>query len=59
MITAKGNIQRVKASDISTIGRNTQGERVIRLAEGDSLVACAVIASEDIDEAAAFLEGDK
>ena len=50
MITARGNIQRVRASDISTIGRNTQGVRVIRLHEGDSLVACAVIASDELGE---------
>ena len=49
MITAKGNIQRLKASDISTIGRNTQGVRVIRLAKGDSLVSCAVIAGDVLD----------
>jgi len=58
MITAKGKIQRLKASDISTIGRNTQGVRVIRLDEGDSLVSCAVIAGDIIEEqaAAAVLE---
>lgn len=57
MITANGKIQRLKASDISTIGRNTQGVRVIRLDDGDSLVSCAVIASDVIDEqAAAALE---
>ena len=50
MITARGKIQRVRASDISTIGRNTQGVRVIRLDEGDTLVACAVIAGDDVPE---------
>lgn len=53
MITAKGKIQRLRASDISTIGRNTQGVRVIRLDADDSLVSCAVIASDVIDEQAA------
>ena len=53
MITAKGKIQRLRASDISTIGRNTQGVRVIRLDDDDSLVSCAVIASDVIDEQAA------
>ena len=57
MITAKGKIQRLKASEISTIGRNTQGVRVIRLDEGDTLVACAVIAGDVLEEqAAAVLE---
>jgi DNA gyrase subunit A len=50
MITAKGKIQRLKASDISTIGRNTQGVRVIRLDKGDSLVSCAVIAGDIVEE---------
>lgn len=56
MITANGKIQRLKASDISTIGRNTQGVRIIRLDDGDSLVSCAVIASDVIDEQAAAIE---
>ncbi|MEO2036137.1 MAG: DNA topoisomerase (ATP-hydrolyzing) subunit A, partial [Planctomycetaceae bacterium] len=54
MITAKGKIQRLKASDISTIGRNTQGVRVIRLGEGDTLVACAVIAGDVLEQQAAL-----
>ena len=53
IITAKGKIQRLKASDISTIGRNTQGVRIMKLDEGDTLSSCATIASEDIEEAAA------
>ena len=53
MITAKGKIQRLKASEISTIGRNTQGVRVIRLDDGDSLVSCAVIAGDIVAEQAA------
>jgi DNA gyrase subunit A len=39
MITARGQIQRVPASDISTIGRNTMGVRIMNLDEGDTLVA--------------------
>ncbi len=57
MITSKGKIQRLKAADISTIGRNTQGVRVIRLDDGDTLVSCAVIAGDVIEaQAAAALE---
>jgi DNA gyrase subunit A len=52
IMTAKGKIQRLRASDINTIGRNTQGVRIMRLDAGDSLVSCAVIASEDIEEEA-------
>ncbi len=43
MVTAAGKIQRVRASDISQVGRNTQGVRIIRLDEGDSLVSIARI----------------
>jgi DNA gyrase subunit A len=46
MVTAAGKIQRVRASDISQIGRNTQGVRIIRLDEDDTLVSCACIPSE-------------
>ncbi len=53
IVTAKGKIQRLKASDISTIGRNTQGVRIMKMDDGDTLSSCATIASEDIEEAAA------
>jgi DNA gyrase subunit A len=53
IVTAKGKIQRLRASDISTIGRNTQGVRIMKLDEGDTLASCAVIASEDIEAEAA------
>jgi DNA gyrase subunit A len=53
MVTSRGKIQRIRAADINTIGRNTQGVRIIRLDEGDSLVSCAVIPGDSIAEAAA------
>jgi DNA gyrase subunit A len=43
MITARGKIQRVRAADISQIGRNTQGVRIIRLDDADTLVSLARI----------------
>jgi DNA gyrase subunit A len=46
MITARGKIQRVHASDISQIGRNTQGVRIIRLDEEDTLVSLARIPAD-------------
>ena len=46
MITAKGKIQRIRAGDISQVGRNTQGVRVIRLDDGDQLVSTARIPYE-------------
>ena len=53
MVTSRGKIQRIRASDINTIGRNTQGVRIIRLDEGDTLVSCAVIPADTIDAEAA------
>jgi len=49
LITRAGMIVRISASSISQIGRNTQGVRVINLAEGDKLVAVARIAEDDAD----------
>ena len=46
MVTSVGKIQRIRAGDISEIGRNTQGVRVIRLDEGDKLVSVARIPSD-------------
>jgi DNA gyrase subunit A len=39
MMTARGKIQRIKASDLSIIGRNTQGVRIMSLDEADALAA--------------------
>jgi DNA gyrase subunit A len=39
MISARGKLQRIRASDISVIGRNTQGVRIMSLDEGDTLAA--------------------
>jgi DNA gyrase subunit A len=50
MITAGGKIQRIRVSDISQIGRNTQGVRVIRLKDDDQLVSCARIPGEILIE---------
>ena len=53
MMTARGKIQRVRAADISVIGRNTQGVRIMSLDEGDSLVAVVRVPKEEVSEAAA------
>ncbi|MCA8999408.1 MAG: DNA gyrase subunit A, partial [Planctomycetaceae bacterium] len=50
MITTTGKIQRVRAADISVIGRNTQGVRLMRLDEDDHIVALAKIPAEIVDE---------
>jgi len=54
LITEKGMILRLNTADISTIGRNTQGVRLIQLEEGDHLVSVARLAErEDGEEPAA------
>jgi DNA gyrase subunit A len=51
LITGKGMIIRLDTKDISTIGRNTQGVRLIQLEEGDHLVSVARLAErEEVDE---------
>ena len=47
MMTARGKLQRLSAGDISVIGRNTQGVRIMSLDEGDSIVAAVRVAKED------------
>ena len=53
MVTAGGKIQRVRAADISVVGRNTQGVRIIRLDDADKLTSMARIPGEIIDESVA------
>jgi DNA gyrase subunit A len=50
MVTAGGKIQRIRAREISLIGRNTQGVRIMRLDDDDTLVSLARIPSEILDE---------
>ena len=53
MVMSKNGIAiRMKCSDISSIGRATQGVRIIRLGEGDQLAAAAKIIPEDEEDAA-------
>jgi len=50
MITARGKLQRIPAADVSVIGRNTQGVRIMHLDEGDTLVAVKRVPREDEEE---------
>jgi DNA gyrase subunit A len=47
MITAGGKIQRIAARDVSVIGRNTQGVRIMSLDEGDKLAAVVPVPPEE------------
>jgi DNA gyrase subunit A len=57
MMTAKGKLQRVSAGDISVIGRNTQGVRIMNVDEGDSLVAVVRVPPEEEAEEGEAVEG--
>ena len=39
LMTSRGKLQRIACNDINTIGRNTQGVRIMSLSEGDTLSA--------------------
>jgi DNA gyrase subunit A len=47
MMTARGKLQRIVAGEISTIGRNTQGVRIMSLDEGDTLAAIVQVPREE------------
>ena len=51
IMTARGKLQKIAAKDVSVIGRNTQGVRVMSLDEGDTLVAIERIAADDVEAA--------
>jgi DNA gyrase subunit A len=50
LMTGKGMIIRLNTGEISTIGRNTQGVRLINLEEGDQLVSMALLAEREEPE---------
>ena len=47
LITGKGMIIRTRSTEISTMGRNTQGVRLIQTDDGDQLVSIARLAERD------------
>jgi DNA gyrase subunit A len=50
MIADDGTIIRVKATEISIIGRNTKGVRVMKLNDTANIVCVAVTPSEEAEE---------
>ena len=50
MMTARGKIQRIAAGEISVIGRNTQGVRIMSLDEEDSLAAIVRVPRDEAAE---------
>jgi len=58
LISDGGTLVRTSASEISTLGRNTQGVTLIRLRDGEKLVGLARIAVDDEDDVEELIEGD-
>ena len=50
LISNGGTLVRTPASDVSVIGRNTQGVRLIRLDDGEQLVGIDRIEADESDE---------
>jgi len=50
LVSHSGNLIRVSASEIRTLGRNTQGVRIVRPVAGDRLVGIDRVAPEDGEE---------
>jgi DNA gyrase subunit A len=48
MITARGKLQRIAAGEVSLIGRNTQGVRIMSMDEADALAAIVRVPREDV-----------
>ena len=46
-VTQNGILIRTSAKDISTIGRNTQGLRIMKLNDGDKVISVAKVIGED------------
>ena len=49
MITDKGTVIRIKASDVSVLGRNTQGVTLMRTNDGGKVVSIETI-QDDVEE---------
>jgi DNA gyrase subunit A len=50
MMTKGGKIQRIRASDISIVGRNTQGVRIMKTDDGDTLAAVVRVPPDELDD---------
>jgi DNA gyrase subunit A len=50
LVTEQGQIIRMKVGDLRPIGRDTQGVRLMDLAEGDKIVSIATLTEPDTDE---------
>ena len=49
LMTSRGKLQRIACNDINTIGRNTQGVRIMSMDEGDNLSAIVRVPRDEPD----------
>ena len=49
LMTSRGKLQRIACNDINTIGRNTQGVRIMSMDEGDNLSAIVRVPRDETD----------
>ncbi|MBR5346137.1 MAG: DNA gyrase subunit A, partial [Deltaproteobacteria bacterium] len=50
LVTSQGKILRTRVGDLSVIGRNTQGVRLMNMDAGEVIVAVAKLAEKDDDD---------
>ena len=50
MITNKGTLVRTRVSEVSVVGRNTQGVKLINVGKGELVVGLAVVDVQDDEE---------
>ncbi|HMO35000.1 MAG TPA: DNA gyrase C-terminal beta-propeller domain-containing protein [Gemmatales bacterium] len=58
VITQQGMVTRMKVTDFRSIGRNTQGVRLVNLQEGDQVVTAVKLAELDNQESATTEESE-
>jgi len=56
IMSAKGQIMRIRAGDISEVGRNTMGVTIMELEEGDAVASVTVVPADGGSEAADGVE---
>ena len=56
LITNAGTLVRTRVSEVSIIGRNTGGVRLIRTMEGEEVVSLERIAEPEVDDDESLLE---
>lgn len=58
LMTSRGKLQRIRIAEVSTIGRNTQGVRIMSVEKGDTLTAIVRVPLEESEESVESVESD-